>query len=217
MPKTITQTVYTFDELSDSAKEKARDWYREGMETWEYSEAVIEDAQSVATMLGIEFDTHDVKLVGGATRQDASVYWSGFSSQGDGASFDGRYAYKAGSLAAIKDYAPEDVELHRIAKALQDVQRKRFYKLTATCKQSGNYSHAYTMQCEVRDSDERHYSDVPADVASEVTQLLRDFANWIYRQLEAEYEYRSADEQIDESILANEYTFHEDGARVLRG
>jgi hypothetical protein len=26
--KTITTTVYTFDELSDEAKEKARDWYR---------------------------------------------------------------------------------------------------------------------------------------------------------------------------------------------
>jgi hypothetical protein len=27
---TITTTVYNFDELSDTAKEKARDWYREG-------------------------------------------------------------------------------------------------------------------------------------------------------------------------------------------
>lgn len=28
MPETICTTVYRFDELSDGAKEKARDWYR---------------------------------------------------------------------------------------------------------------------------------------------------------------------------------------------
>lgn len=30
--RTIEKTVFTFDELSDDAKEKARDWYREGDE-----------------------------------------------------------------------------------------------------------------------------------------------------------------------------------------
>lgn len=28
--RTETVTIYKFDELSDRAKEKARDWYREG-------------------------------------------------------------------------------------------------------------------------------------------------------------------------------------------
>lgn len=30
--RTIETTIYTFDELSDTAKEKARDWYRNGFE-----------------------------------------------------------------------------------------------------------------------------------------------------------------------------------------
>lgn len=30
MPHTKSKTVYYFDELSDKAKEKAREWYREG-------------------------------------------------------------------------------------------------------------------------------------------------------------------------------------------
>lgn len=32
MPREITKTVYKFEELSDRAKERARDWYRDGLE-----------------------------------------------------------------------------------------------------------------------------------------------------------------------------------------
>lgn len=47
MAKIITTTVYEFEELSDKAKEKARDWYRQFAlddEWWEY---VYEDAKEV--------------------------------------------------------------------------------------------------------------------------------------------------------------------------
>ena len=40
---------------------------------------------------------------------------------------------------------------------------------------------------------------------------MRDFAQWIYDGLEAEYEYRQSDEVIDEAMIANEYEFTEDG------
>jgi hypothetical protein len=31
MTRIVKTTVYTFDELSDAAREKARDWYREAL------------------------------------------------------------------------------------------------------------------------------------------------------------------------------------------
>jgi hypothetical protein len=34
---------------------------------------------------------------------------------------------------------------------------------------------------------------------------------WIYRQLEAEYDYRMSAESVEESILINEYEFDENG------
>lgn len=40
---------------------------------------------------------------------------------------------------------------------------------------------------------------------------MRAFADWIYRQLETEYDYQNSDEQVDESIIANEYEFTEEG------
>ncbi len=42
---------------------------------------------------------------------------------------------------------------------------------------------------------------------------MRDYADWIYSTLQKEYYWRMEDEQVDESILANEYTFDEDGNR----
>ena len=47
-----------------------------------------------------------------------------------------------------------------------------------------------------------------------IPELMRDFADWIYRQLEKEWEWQNADEQVDESIRANEYDFEIDGRRA---
>lgn len=38
--RTETINIYTFDELSDEAKEKARDWYRDGMEYFWWNESL---------------------------------------------------------------------------------------------------------------------------------------------------------------------------------
>jgi hypothetical protein len=45
----------------------------------------------------------------------------------------------------------------------------------------------------------------------DVTKALRDFNRWIYKRLLAEYEWLIADEQVEESIIANEYEFTEEG------
>ncbi len=48
---------------------------------------------------------------------------------------------------------------------------------------------------------------------NEVEELLINFADWIYRQLESAYEWEHADEQVNENITCNEYTFTADGRR----
>lgn len=46
-----------------------------------------------------------------------------------------------------------------------------------------------------------------------VRNALRRFADWIYRGIDAEFDYQSADEQVDERIRANKYTFSKSGKR----
>ena len=46
-----------------------------------------------------------------------------------------------------------------------------------------------------------------------VTEALRDLANWLYRQLEQEYDHLTSDEAVDEALVVNGYTFTEEGRR----
>lgn len=188
----VVSKVYKFDELSDDAKEKAREWYRNGSLDYDWYNSVYEDAKTCGALIGIEID---------------KIYFSGFSSQGDGACFEGEYQYKKGALKAIKEHAPKDTELHNIAMELQKEQRKHFYSLGARAEHSGYYYHSGCMHVDVFNRD----GDIDNDV---ITDQLRYFADWIYSQLEKEYDFLNSDAQVDESIIANEYEFTEEGERV---
>lgn len=213
MAREITKTVYQFEELSERAKEKARQWYREISADDDWHEYIFSDAATIAELMGLDILQKRVTVMNGAHYYAPSVFFSGFSSQGDGACFEGSYRYKPGAVKAVKDYAPLDTKLHRIAKALQDAQKPVFYTGTASTQQSGHYYHSGCMSVSV-DCDERFKQSVFSAFEDAVTEALRDFADWIYRQLENEYEYQNSDEQIDEAITANAYEFDEDGERV---
>ena len=119
MPDIIETTVYRFDELSDAAREKARAWYREGGLDYDWYDTVYEDFQRIAEILGLNLKTRTVRLMGGGTRQDPCIWFRGFSSQGDGACFESWYSYPKDAPRLIREHAPQDTELHRIADALQ--------------------------------------------------------------------------------------------------
>lgn len=195
--RTIEKTVYQYDELSDEAKAKARDWYREDYPYWEWWDSVYDDAKRMGSLIGIEID---------------QISFSGFWSQGDGACFTGSYSYAKGGAKAIKAEAPNDKELHRIADQLQAVQRQNFYRLAASMSQRGHYSHSGCMSVDVEGSENR-YRDI-GGTDNDIYQLMRDFADWVYSRLEAEYEYLTSDEQVEESIRCNDYEFDENGERI---
>jgi hypothetical protein len=212
MPRTIEKTVFKFEELSDSAKERARDWWRECENQDSDTSCTYDDASECAKLIGIDMNTKPVKLMGGGTRYDPCIYYSGFSSQGDGACFEGSYSYAKGGSKAIHQHAPKDAELHRIADALQAIQRRYFYRIEAFMKHSGHYYHSGCMSVDVSIQDSDSW-DEPA-CADDIRQCMRDFADWIYAQLRADYEWRMSDEQVDESITCNEYEFDERGRIV---
>ena len=207
--RTIETTVYKFAELSDKAKEKARDWYRQGCcDDSSWYESVYEDAATIADIIGIDLRQRAAKLMGGGTRMEPAIYFSGFSSQGDGACFEGTYRYRKGSVKAIKAHAPQDAELHRIAEELYAMQRRARFSITAQISHRGHYNHSGCMSIDV---DQDMSGDIPT---GDIEQCMRDFADWIYKQLETEYDYQNSDEQVDDAITANEYEFDEEGERV---
>jgi len=193
--------IYQFNELSDDAKEKAIQRYREGNLDYEWYDGVFEDAKEIGKLIGIDIDR---------------IYFSGFCSQGDGACFEGSYEYRIGSVKEIKKYAPKDKELHRIAVELSKIQRKSFYGLTARVKHFGAYSHELCTQINVYGDFElgdRYYVDFVSNEEG-IIELLRDFMKWIYKSLEADHDWLNADEQVIESMECNEYEFLENGSRA---
>ena len=210
MPQVIEITVYTIDELPDAAKEAARGWYRESCLDYEWYDFVYEDFQTICEILGVTLATSPVRLYGGGTRDKPHLYWTGFWNQGDGASFEGSYAHAKGAAGAIRGHAPKDEELHRIADALQTVQRRNFWQIHSTIRQRGRNCHEHTMAIEV-ERDSPTWQPPTDDAEDAVTGAMRDLARWLYRQLRQEYEHLTSDEAIDETLAANQWSFTASG------
>jgi hypothetical protein len=212
MSEIIETAVYRLDELSDEAKGKARAWYRQVGLDYDWFEFVYEDFERICAILGVDLGTVSVRLYGGGARQKPCIWFSGFWSQGDGACFEGRYSHATGAPRAIRVHAPKDNELHRIADALQAVQRRNFYQLHATVTHRDRYYHEYCMAISVA-RDSPTLQDMTADAEAVIVEALRDLARWLYRQLEREYDFLTSDESIDEALAANNDTFTDDGCR----
>ena len=185
MSRTIEIRVYPFSELSDEAKERAREWWR----LCDCQEADVsvdhDDVAAAGKILGIYIGHRGI-----------------VSSQGDGACFEADYAYAKGSARAIRAYAPLDTDIHAIADELARIQRGAFYGLEARTRHRGHYYHSGCMTVEViRD---RGFAPKQEE---DLTRALLRFADWIYRQIQSDHDYRTSDEYVDESIEANAYEF----------
>lgn len=201
----VEKTLYKYEELSDRAKQRARECYLEGGLDYSWWEFCYDDFARVAEILGIDLSQRAVPLMNGKCRYEPEIYFSGFYRQGSGSSFCGTYGYAKGAVAKIKEYAPQDKELHRIAQGLQDVQRRHFYRLIADITSV----HDNYIRVEVEDSENR-YRDI-GDAEDDVRGLMNDFNDWMFKRLQDEYEYLTSDEAVAESLITNEYEFDEEG------
>lgn len=212
MPEVIETLVYRIDELDGAARENARAWFRRIGFDHDWHEAVFDDFERYCAILGIELRAMPIRLFGGGTRARPCIFFSGFWSQGDGACFEGSYAYANGAAAAIRTHAPRDADLHAIADALAGVQRRNFYQLRADIRHLGRYYHEHSMTIAV-ERESSATQDVTLGAEEIVAEALRDFARWLYRRLKAEYEYLTSDAEIDAALAANDYTFTAEGKR----
>ena len=212
MRRVVETLVYGIEELPETARESARAWYREACLDHDWYDFVFEDFETVCRILGVTLATSPVRLYGGGTRDKPQIFWTGFHSQGDGASFYGDYSHARGAARAIRAHAPKDTELHRIADALQAVQRRNFYQLNASIRQQGRYCHEYCMAIEV-ERDSPTWQPPTDDAEDTVIEALRNLARWLYRQLRSKYEHQTSDDAIDEIVADNGWTFGADGRR----
>lgn len=214
------KTEFKFSELSDDAKEKARNTYRyrDGYPYDEWWDAVYEDAVRMGSLIGIEIGSTKQRTAKGRCYESTDIWFSGFCSQGDGASFTGQYEFKADAVKQVTEET-NDKELIRIATELTLLQVTRrvlgLQPFSATVEASGRYSHSGGMSAAVSaDDDDGQAEDGSGvqDIEDEVTQLMRGFADWIYKNLEQENDYLMSDEVVDEALA--EDLFDADGCMI---
>lgn len=185
--------TYKFNELTDKQKEKALEKYYNINTDHEWWDCEFEDFKTIASLMGIKID---------------NIYFAGFSSQGDGACFTGNYSYEKQAIKKVKEYAPQDTELHRIAGQLQEIQKRHLYLISATIKHNGHYYHELCTDIDVVDFN--GYS-IAGDDFDNITELLRDLMRWMYSQLDKQYNYLVSEKEIEETLIANEYDFTTNG------
>ncbi len=218
------EETYSFEELSPEAQEKALDndrYFNVDYQGWE--DGVTEGFKEDMGEIGID---------------DIEINYTGFNSQGDGASFtsddiDTRKLFDAIGIKSNKALnmevddersGGENKEFYDLLDTMEDigqVDRNRIKpeEIRVWIKRtSSHYYHENTVEAEVEIWDEPDGWEEPdtftVDLADQVTQYVRDLCKDLYRKLEKEYDYLTSDEAVKETLIDNDYKFDEEGNLV---
>jgi hypothetical protein len=149
---------------------------------------------------------------------DPHILYSGFSSQGDGASFsadvligNGKYIKKH-----LKKLIKAGINIFDLRTILKGIEEGNIYCRCQITQKDNHYYHHKTMNINLEMEDD------PDGLESELSETLTRLENFIleeaqgealkfYHQLERSYDSLTDDEAIIETIEANEYTFDEYG------
>lgn len=196
----VANTVYTFGELTKQAKEKARDQYRGHELDFEWWVEDFEDAKMCLGMLGIKVE---------------HIFFSGFSSQGDGACFEAEYSYTQKWREEVgQSIGGADLPvLLAWGEALEKLQQERGHTISASTKQAGRYMHSGCMCVDVTFDGDDPMTNADFEIERDVTRLLREMADWVYRKLEKQFDYLMSDDGVDEALNNGLHEYLVDGTR----
>jgi len=217
----IERDVYSFEELSPEAQKVAiEELYDINVEYSDWHEPIIEEFEEDMKELGVG---------------DVEVSYSGFYSQGDGASFTGDvFNNEVFMLLALdlksdewldmgEEEKPEDEE-SRLRADLLDIGFDSREKLTpnnfviSIIRDSSRYSHENTISGSVQIEDvpesmEKEFplDDYEANLNDIVTDWARSESRKLYVNLEKYYDELRSEESVKETIIASDYKFDKDG------
>ena len=194
---TTHHTVYKFDELSEEVKQTVLDNLRHvNVDSDFWCEHIIDDHVQQLEAQGLS---------------NVDIQFSGFHSQGDGASF----------TATVSDLQAF-LRHHKLGNEYKTLYSWHEY-IDATIERARypHYVHSNMIHGDVRTGRDVYQEATPEQydrIHEQVdgfekwlTEWARDYSDDIYSELFREYDYLTSDEAITEMIEANEYEFYSDG------
>ena len=213
--------IYSFEELSPEAQQNALDGSRDiNVDYHGWEDGVTEDFKEEMKNIGID---------------DITISYTGFNSQGDGASFtsDDIDTRKLFDAVGIKSNKALNMEA---ADERSSGENSEFYDLLDTMEDIGQVDRNRIKPEELRvwiertDSRHYHYNTVAArveiwdepdgweepygfldELGDKVTEYVRGLCKDLYRSLEKEYDHLTSDDAVKETLIDNDYEFDEEG------
>lgn len=200
-----------YPELSQTAKDRALADHA-GTLDYEWWECTFDDFVEVCKVMGVEVarDQHNAH----------DIVFSGFWSQGDGATFAGQIVLNsvAGAETRIRAYAPQDETLHGIAARLE--QAVTLFQTTVSLIDTEDETDVPTMfityshRSHTQQLGEGDYAAIADNLVEELEELIATateetnaLSRWLYQTLETEYTYPTG----EESLIDREEEFDESG------
>lgn len=178
---TTKTQVYKYNELPKEVQSKVLENLYDLNTDYEWYELTIDESKKHLSEMGFD---------------EATISFSGFSSQGDGASFD--------ASVDLKKW----LKIHRLSNKYRALYNHAD-EVSVSITKSGHYEHEYTMGI---DSDYYSLESEKAqnqllELENKILEDAREEARIIYKTLEKEYEYLTNEDAIIETIEANDYNF----------
>lgn len=183
--KTISQQVHTIDTIKETNKklyDRIICKYRDINTDHNWYENIYDEWQKKLFSLGYE---------------NAKIWFSGFSSQGDGACFDA----KINSKVLLPLYPEADLSIEKIG---HHYCHEGTRKISIDSLSYWNNAASCWTNYELTEEQEK-------ELRIKLTENYRALCREIYRELEREFYYLQSDEAVYETLLANEYYFNSKG------
>lgn len=208
--KTITKTIELFtatelQTLHPTGFENALNNFRESEQEF-FSikdNAMLEDFTSIAGYVG--FDT--------AEFEDTFQY-TGFYSQGDGASFVATWNLADLDIQGLTTYAPKDTELHNIQDSfdrLKDSLKSLNVEKITMYRFGHHYSHCNTVGFNGAMNQDGEYIELLKDYETMFDECARNLMGYFYARIRGEYESLGDVHTFLDYALNNETLFLENG------
>jgi hypothetical protein len=213
------EKTFSFEELSPEAQSHAIEENRDinvSYSGWE--DGVTEGFKEDMSEIGID---------------DIEISYSGFFSQGDGASFtsgniDTRKLFNAARIKStdaldmeVENKDDKDKEFHDLLDTLEDVGLVDRIRIKPEeirvniSRGSSHYYHENTVGVNMELWDEPEGWKEPMgfidNLEKEITNFIRGKCKELYSDLSKEYDYLTSDEAVKETLIDNDNEFYEDG------
>ena len=199
---TINYNVYKYNELSEKAKEKVKQWYLNGQEEFIFTESCEQDLYNLFA------DDH------------LKVQYSLSYCQGDGFNIYGE-VYAEDILNCLEKHNG-GTQLAEFEDVLTDKEKKTILHYAKVCGAielpiNNHYCYSLADYIDIADTweyDLYGYRNINVETLKKFEELVRGIFKTLCKAYEKwgyEYFYEISDEDLEEICEANEYEFLEDG------